>query len=173
MPLTLKKGEIVVAVLKNQSYSKDIVKIASQLCTKCKATVYVSLNRPYGPLTSSLKKSKVDTSKILFIDGISKSAGQEVKEDNCLLIESAGALTKISLVVNKAVKTGKFDGLVFDSLSTLLIYNKKEVVSKFVQSMVNKLRAAKMTVIFTALKGDTETGLLKEISMFVDEVVEM
>lgn len=71
------------------------------------------------------------------------------------------------------MKTGKFDALLFDSLSTLLIYNKKDAVSKFIQSMINKLRTNNMTVVFTALKGDTEKGLLKEVGLFVDEVVEL
>ena len=59
----------------------------------------------------------------------------------------------------------------FDSLSTLLIYNKKETVSKFVHSVVNKIKASNITAVFTALEGDTQSALLKEIGMFVDEVI--
>ena len=70
----------------------------------------------------------------------------------------------------KALGTGKFDGFLFDSLFTLLIYNKSETVSKFVHSLVNKIKTAKATAIFTALEGDVEGSLLKEVGMFVDTV---
>ena len=61
--------------------------------------------------------------------------------------------------------------MLFDSLSTLLIYNNKETVTKFTRTIIGKLKKAGMGGIFTALKGDTEKGLLKEMGMFVDEVV--
>ncbi len=169
----IKKGEIVVLVIPNTSYMSGIMKVTKQICTSNKTTVYVSLNKLYKPLTSKFESAKIDLNKFLFIDGISKSAGQEAPDaKNCLFVHSAGALTELSLNITKAINTGKFDSLVFDSLSTLLIYNKKEVVIKFVQSLVNKLRNKKITTVFAALKGDTEKGLLKEIGMFVDEVVE-
>ena len=171
MTLKLKKGEIVVAVFKNKTYSSDIITAAKKMGSVSGNFIYVSLNKPFKPLTQKLKAGRVNISKILFVDGISKSAGQNVEADNCICVESAGALTKLSLIVTKAINSKKFDGLLFDSLSTLLIYNKKEAVTKFVQSMVNKLRKAKMTGAFTALEGDTEEGLLKDIGLFVDEIV--
>lgn len=132
--------------------------------------IFCFYNISIATLTKNLAKGKVDCTKILFIDGISKSAGQKVSDENCICVESAGALTRISIVVNKAIKTGKFDGLLFDSLSTLLIYNKKEVVVRFVQSLVNTLKKHKMTGVFTLLKGDADKGLLKEVGLFVDAV---
>ena len=137
----------------------------------CLCKFIFCLNRPFQPLTKQLKEGHVDIGKILFIDGISKSAGQDIKEENCICVQSAAALTELSLVVTKAINTGQFNGLLFNSLSTLLIYNKKEAISKFVQTLVNKLRKANMTAIFTALEGDTEKGLLKEVGLFVDDVV--
>mgnify|MGYP003345684083 CR=1 FL=1 len=35
---------------------------------------------------------------------------------------------------------GKFDALLFDSLSTLLVYNKSDIVIKFVRSLINKMK---------------------------------
>ncbi len=171
MTIGMEKGKIVVAVMSNKSYSEKIVSLAKQACDTCSALIYVSLNKPYDPLNASLKKGKVRLDNILFIDGISASAGQKVEAKNCICVQSAGALTQISIVISKAMKAGKFDGLLFDSLSTLLIYNKKDVVVKFVQSMVNKLRKAKYGAVFTILEGDADKGLLNEVGLFVDEVI--
>ncbi len=167
------KEEIVVLVVSNKAYTKEILAISKQLCSSCEPLLYVSLNKLYDSLCRDFKKSNIDLNKFLFIDGISKSAGQAREDaENCLFVQSSGALTELSIVITKALKTGKFKGLIFDSLSTLLIYNQKDAVSKFVHSLVNKLKKQDMTVVFTALQGDTEKGLLKEIGLFVDSVVE-
>ena len=38
-------------------------------------------------------------------------------------------------------------------------------------SVVNKIKSQNMTAVFTALEGDTKSELLKEIGMFVDDVI--
>ena len=87
------------------------------------------------------------------------------------LLELDSALTELSIAIDKTLSTGKFDGFLFDSLSTLLIYNKSAVVGKFVHSLINKIKAAKVTAIFTALEGDTKSDLLKELGMYVDNIL--
>ena len=170
----LKKGEIAVIVVPNSKYTSQLPKIAKHFSNSFDATCYVSLNKPFKTLEPSLKKGGVKTDKFLFVDGITKTAMPDAKPtENCLLISSASALTEISIAVNKVLKTGKFDGFIFDSLSTLLVYNKGKVVGKFVHSLVNKIKSHNMTAVFTALKGDTDSELLKEVDMYVDKVIEI
>ena len=38
--------------------------------------------------------------------------------------------------------------------------------------MVNKIKGSNTTAIFTALKGDTNSALLKEVELYVDKVIE-
>jgi hypothetical protein len=169
----LKKGEIIVLVIPNAKYTAELPKIAKYLSGNFKATAYVSLNKPFETLEKNLKKAKVDLDKFLFIDGITKNANPQAEEkENCMFVKSAAALTNISLLINKTLKTGKFDSLLFDSLSTLLIYNESKIVGKFVHNMVNKIKNTKTTAVFTALKGDTNSALLKEVELYVDKVIE-
>ena len=166
------KGNSAIIVVANNKYTAGILDITKKACTSCGSLIYVSLNRPYEPLTKNLKSKGMNIDKILFIDAISRSAGQEVKDaNNCIYLDSAGALTTISITINKAIKTGKFDGLLFDSLSTLLIYNSKGAIVKFVQSLINNTKKKNITAIFTVLKGDAEKGLLDELGMFADKVI--
>jgi len=168
----LSKGSSAIVVVANNKYTAGILDITKKSCSSCNSLIYVSLNRPYEPLTKNLKGKGVNIDKVLFIDAISRSAGQEVKDaPNCIYLDSAGALTTISITINKALKTGKFDSLLFDSLSTLLIYNSKGAIVKFVQSLINNTKKKKITTIFTILKGDAEKGLLNELGMFADEVI--
>ena len=165
------EGELSVLVISNNTYMKKIGDIAKHLGKNYKAICYVSLNKMYDALDSSLKKQKIDTSRFLYIDGVTKSVKKNVgKEKNCIYISTPQALTELSIAINKVIGSGQFDALLFDSLSTLLIYNKAESVCKFIHTFTNKVRAQNMTAIFTALSSDTETSVLKELGMYVDAV---
>ena len=115
---------------------------------------------------------KINQKKFLIIDGLTKSVNPKATPaDNCMFVSSASALTELSITLNKVAATGKFDGLLLDSLSTLLIYNKPGTVCKCVHSIINKMKAAEITTVFTALEGDTNSQVLKELGMFVDNII--
>jgi len=167
----VQKGKIVVLIIPNEQYTSKMGEISRHFSNTFKATTYVSLNKLLNSLTQSLEESKVDTGKFLFIDGITKSANPNLEEkSNVIYIQSAAALTQMSLTINKALSTEKFEGLLFDSLSTLLVYNKGDVVVKFVRDLINKIKQKNVATVFTALEGDTDSALLKDISMYVDKV---
>ncbi len=124
------------------------------------------------PKIDSLQKAKIPQNKFLFVDSITKSANPKAEDAaNCMYCSSASALTELSLTIDKVIQTGKFDALLFDSLSTMLIYNKPGVVCKFVHNIINKIKAKKITAVFTALEGDTESDVLKNLGLFVDKVI--
>lgn len=167
----VKKGSINVLIIPNEQYSVKMGEISGYFSNTFAATCYVSLNKLLNTLTKNLEDARVDTGKFLFIDGITKSASPKLEEQsNVIYVQSAAALTQLSLTINKALSTGKFDGLLFDSLSTLLVYNKSEVVVKFVRDLINKIKQKNVATVFTALEGDTDSALLKDISMYVDKV---
>jgi len=176
MPLDLKeeigKGQTIVLIIPNEQYTKKIIEITKYFSDNHKSICYVSLNKLFDPLIASFKDAGVDQNKFFFVDAITKSTNPNIKEsDNCIYISSPSSLTELSIAINKVLETGKFEGFLLDSLSTLLIYNKSEVVCKFVHGLINKMKGANATVVFTALKGDTGSILLKDIGMFVDNVL--
>ncbi len=128
----------------------------------------------YGALNKTLQDHGIDTGKFFFVDGITLEAMPEAEEpDNCLFVPSAAALTDISITINQILETGQLESMLFDSLSTLLIYNKEEVVAEFVRDMVGNIRKANCVTIFTSLEGDTESALLKDLGMFVDKIIHL
>ena len=176
MSINLKKevirDQIIVLVIPNEKYSKLIIDVAKFFGDEYKSLCYVSLNKLYDSLTNILKKNNINQDRILFIDGITKSANPNLKEaDNCIYVDSSSALTEISIIIHNVLETGKFESFLFDSLSTLLIYNSSDAVCKFVHNLINKIKSSNTTAIFTALDGDTKSDLLKDISMFVDNVI--
>lgn len=166
------KGQSQILLIPNEEYTASLIEIARFFSHNNKPTCYVSLNKLCQPLRDSLTNARIDTDKFFFVDGITKSANPSAKTfKNCVHMSSASALTEMSIAIDRAMATGGYEGFLFDSLSTLLIYNSPDVVAKFAHSLVNKLSGRGVTAVFTALEGDSETKLLKEMSMFVDKVV--
>jgi len=135
---------------------------------------YITMNKTYLAVKEDLAKDGVDAKNIVFVDAISKTIKQ-VKDridDSCICVSSPAALTEISLAIAEFMRRG-YNHIIFDSLNDLMIYEKKAPVTQFVLSMVNKLREADAYGMFYAVTLDENAGMLKQVGMFVDKVVEV
>ena len=65
------------------------------------------------------------------------------------------------------------DSSILDSLSTLLIYEEPSTVIKFSHSIISAFRSREVKAVLTCLEGDVGSELIKDLSMFVDKVVEL
>ncbi len=167
----IKENDIVLFLISDKRYPESVKDIAAAAAKTFSKICYVSLNKPFDTLVSIFNKSGVDTDKIVFVDcvsgGFKKTGGA-----NVVFVSSPKALTEMDIAIKKALDKEKFQGLVFDSLSTLLVYEEPFTVIKFSHSVISKLRNAKAKGVFLTLKGDIKSELVKDLGMFVDKVVE-
>jgi hypothetical protein len=169
----LEGSEAILLRIKNDSYSRDIMKIIGNLNKKYGGSVYVNLNKIHPSLLKNMKQSKINEKNIFFIDVVTKSTMSDFQEpDNCVCVDSPSNLTGMSIAINEVLKADKFQCMIFDSLSTVLIQNKPPVVANFVKSIINKARSHDTIAVFTILDGETEAALVKKLGMFVDKTVE-
>ena len=167
-----KKGEIDILVISNEQHTNRITEIAKKFSDKFNLTCYVSTNKLYDSLIEDLKEENIPTNKFFFIDAVTRSVNPKAEEGkNCLFVRSPADLTKISLIIDKLLATKKVGGLIFDSLSTLLIYNKNKIVSKFVHNLINKIKKYNVSATLAVSKGDESTQLLDELSVYGDNII--
>ncbi len=138
--------------------------------------VYVTLNKPYETIERILKKEKVDTRMVIFIDAVTKTAGGELKKTkNCLYIGNPERLSDISIAMDQAVRAipvnEKF--VLFDSLSTLLLYNNSETVAQFVHFLAGKMRVWKIKGIIISLEKGADKELIEKLTQVCDIVLEL
>jgi hypothetical protein len=166
----LGQHQTLLFMVPSTDYNKDIVAIVKKL----KGNIcYVTLNKTFDSLKEEFKKAKIKTENIVFIDCISKTIKSVPDQtEGCYFISSPGALTEISIAIDRFLRH-KFDYLVFDSLTNMLIYEKRAPVAKFVASLVNKIKATKTKAIFYALSVHEQQALIEETGMFVDKVVNL
>lgn len=168
-----KKHQIIVLIIPNDQYMERIVDVAKEVAVDSQKICYVTLNRPYDSLIETLKSANVDTSKFFFVDGITKTAEAPPSIENCEFVSSPSALTELSLTTSDLLDSQKYDYIIFDSLSTLLVYESEIVVTKFIHFLMSKVRIVGCKAIFTCLKQDADSVLIKDLNMFADKIIEM
>jgi hypothetical protein len=178
MPLNLKKevgsNAIIVLIIPNDTYSECLIEIAKQVGSLYPKTCYVSLNKLYTALFNSFKNNGVNTSGFFFIDGITRSALPTIENTaNFKFVESASALQELGLAINEEISKDSYNALIFDSLSTLQIYNKEDIVTEFTRFMLARLRLSNCVTFLACLEGDTDSKLIKNLGMFSDKMVHL
>lgn len=167
-------GRIIVLVIPEHDYTKRLMGVVKDLTNIFEKVCYVSLNRPYATLLASLKKEGVPTEKLYVVDAITRTAMVPQESDSCSYVSSPGALTELSVAISKVMDDKNCNGyIIFDSLSTLLVYESDTTIAKFVHFLMAKVRVAGCNAIFTVLKQDADSILVKDINMFADKVIDV
>src|SRR3989344_2829940 len=99
--------------------------------------VVVSLAKPAELTLNELKKSKVNTRDILFIDAKEKGSSDQI-----ISISSTSALTELSIAISQLLQAfpNKKRYFLIEGVNILTIHNKTEVVQRFIQFIISKLR---------------------------------
>ena len=173
MPLDIKFEEhgIILSLITNDSYNEELTGLVKQLSRHYRNICYITTNTIYKVLVNDLLKNGIDANKFFFIDGITKTSAQEPeKVENCIFVDAPNSLTDISLNITRFLSLNRFDCFIFDSLSTLLIYDKSPTVTKFVHFLIENFRHYNCSAVFTALESDKDSELIKYIGLFVDKI---
>ncbi|MDI6798686.1 MAG: hypothetical protein QMD12_01660 [Candidatus Aenigmarchaeota archaeon] len=175
---TLPFRGIVLFITNVNNYFRDSVYIIKILVNSLKFDgIYITINKPYQNLIGLLKKNRVDTEKLFFIDCITKTVGGKPEiAENCLFIASPQNLTELGVALSQAMeamkgKPNKF--LLLDSLSTLLIYNNAGTVARFSHFLTTKIRLSKLKGVFIIVEKEMEEKLLITLSEFCDKVIKL
>jgi KaiC/GvpD/RAD55 family RecA-like ATPase len=172
---TFTNGNIALVLVEFKDYATASLNLITYLTEKKNEHgIYVTVNRPFNSLVNILKKNGADTSKLFFIDCITKKAGgSSERKENCLFISSPSGLTDLGIAINEAINSLKKSKifLFVDSVSTLLIYNKAENIAKFSHFLSGKLRTKGLDGILFSIESETDKKLISTISQFCDKVI--
>jgi KaiC/GvpD/RAD55 family RecA-like ATPase len=169
------KDYVALATVDAGKYQKTNLGIIKHLTDKSIPGVYVTLNKPFKTMENVFKGQKIDTEIIIFIDAVTQTAGGDVeKTDKCLFIGSPDNLSDISIAMDQAVRAlpSKDKFVFFDSLSTLLIYNNIETVSRFIHFLASKMRVWKVRGIIVSLRKEQDKALIDALMQFCDVVLD-
>ena len=162
---------ILLSVLRKEYYNESIFELMKGL--KDKKLCYVTLNKPSDSLQRAFSIHNIPINNMFFIDAVSQGIGKGKDKDNTILVSSPFALTELSIAIGETLKTGAFDALLFDSLSTLKLYEMGNSAGRFTSNIMNKIKMEDRKGVFTCLEEDTDSDLIKDSCMNVDKVLNL
>lgn len=137
-----------------------------------KPVIYLNLTNTYNSLVSNLKRDGLKINNILSIDCITQLVrGNVSDQENVLFIKEPNDLTSIGIAISQffdSIPGEKW--LVLYGVSILKIYNKEDIVLRFIQSIFENASAsnAKIVILSTQIKNDS---LIKKMAHFFEKVV--
>jgi len=135
--------------------------------------IIVSASRPYKNLAQLYEKKQIDTSKILFIDSISKSQSVGLEDaGNVLYLDAVSDLTGISLAVKGSMDKINGNKFIFiDSITSMLIHNEPSIFARFIHGILTKMRISGTSGLLISLEKETDKEIRAEIAQLCDKVV--
>jgi KaiC/GvpD/RAD55 family RecA-like ATPase len=113
-------------------------------------------------------------SNVHFIDCYTSTLGRETPQssEKVTVVPGPSALNDISLALNEAMRLaqGKRMRLVFDTLSTFVLYNPRDSIKKFLSVIEGRLRSANATVLYLVDEGVHDKQLLSLIEHGMDGI---
>ncbi|MCQ8893402.1 MAG: hypothetical protein NQU46_02035 [Methanolinea sp.] len=139
--------------------------------------VVITTNQPSAVLRRLYTAEGIELSKVFFIDAITKYAMGRVPEGEvqCRFVNSPSNLTDLGIAITEVLNTlsGEKACLLFDSISTMLIYIPSTHISKFIHFITSKLRLVDASGIFLAVEKGLDPLLLTQLTTYVDGVIDM
>lgn len=132
--------------------------------------LYVTLNTPSKGAVETLKKRTKDVSRLYVIDA---TQNREESDSRHMFLKSANSMVAVSLAITQAISKFKIDFIIFNSVSTFLIYETPDAVSRFMVYMINKMRAQKVSGVFV-MADEPKSNKVEDItSQFADRVIKL
>lgn len=139
--------------------------------------VVITTNQPSAVLKKHYSTDGIDISRVSFIDAITKYALGKIPpgQEDCRFINSPSNLTDLGIAITEVLHSlaGEKTCLLFDSVSTMLIYLPSTNISKFIHFITSKLRLVDAAGIFLAVEKGLDPLLLTQLTTYVDGTIDM
>ncbi|MBN2127619.1 MAG: hypothetical protein JW703_04490 [Candidatus Diapherotrites archaeon] len=179
----LKENKNIILSFKSHSnHKQELINILKSIDSKFNSICFITFNQTAKTLIDELEKNKLNPEKYFFIDSISEEIKSNGSVKNCLSVSSPTSLTELSIAFLKLshqspelteFKTKKIDLILFDSISSLLLYNSEIKTVKFLHYFFNSIKSNNLKSIFIILEEDIQKNVVKEIELFADKVIKI
>jgi len=139
-------------------------------------TIIITTNFPYSVLTKMYTQNEIPLDHVSFIDAVTRNSVGSAENIPGVVrfINNPANLTDMGIAVTEVLKeeSGKKVCIMYDSVSTMLIYLSSENISKFIHFVTNKLRLMDVSGVFLAVEKGLDPLLMSQLTTFVDNVID-
>ncbi|MGB8219437.1 MAG: hypothetical protein WCE46_03530 [Methanoregula sp.] len=139
-------------------------------------TIVVTTNYPYSVLAKMYAQTGIPVDSVSFIDAVTHTSVGSAENIPGIVrfINNPANLTDMGIAITEMLKeqSGKNVCIMYDSVSTMLIYLSSVNISKFIHFVTNKLRLMDVSGVFLAVEKGLDPMLMSQLTTFVDDVVD-
>lgn len=166
------KGKIAILIIPSESYVYVSDEIPVELVKEWGMEgILVSANKPYMTMKEHLQKNGV-LDKLKYLDCASKFVGANPQGENLILLNNPADLVGLTICIRKCI--GNFSRknfLLFDILTTLLIYNTSKNLTMFAHKLGLMLKSKEVTTFFLMVDQENTKEMLMFNSTIADKIV--
>jgi hypothetical protein len=166
------ESKFSLLIIWEKEYFQKIVEMARSMKPNCRIT-YVCLSRPYLDIANELKKNNVDLNGFFFIDILSSHYTKQKQIKNCIFLNEPVGVEDIKKAIKRSYSEGHCT-IIFDTISTLLVFEENFSVVKFAHDLMTEERETDTRAVYIVLKDNLKNGqteLVKDLSMLVDKTI--
>ncbi len=171
----LEQGDLFLVFSNAADLREKNIEIVKTVTESGYYAIIVTSSQPYSVLKKSYEREQINMNSIFFIDTITKYALGHASEDysNVNFLNRPGDLTNIGIAINNQLIIIPEEKVcvIFDSVSTMLIYVSPTNLAKFLHYITNKLRLLEIKGIFLAVNKGLDPEFQVQLSTFVDTVI--
>jgi hypothetical protein len=175
-PQELERNKIFLILTSPGTIRQRNIEVIKEMSALGYHTVVITTNFPYSILTKMYLQSGIPLNSVSFIDSVTrKSAGGAQNTPGIVrYISNPANLTDMGIAVSEVLKeqSGKKVCIMFDSVSTMLIYLSSGNISKFIHFLTNKLRLMDISGVFLAIEKGLDPMLMTQLTTFVDCIID-
>jgi hypothetical protein len=175
-PEDLEKKRIFLILTSSAKSREHNIEIIRDVADLGYHVLVITTNYPWSVLTKLYGEKGVDPSRICFIDAVTHNSIGNVEDIPGVVryVHSPADLTAMGIAVTEVIRehSGEKICIVYDSISTMLIYLSSQNLTKFIHFVTNKLRLLDISGVFLAVEKGLDPQILSQLTTFVDTVID-
>lgn len=138
--------------------------------------IYVTVAKPSQTVDQSFTTAGANTENIFYIDCATALTGMSVKRAGNVVYLKPSDLTDISISLDSIVDempTDRDGILMFDTLSTLMVYNEADTVARFAHALMANIRQWPIRAVVFTIDEETDPVIKSRLTQFSDQLIEI
>ncbi|HXX55154.1 MAG TPA: hypothetical protein VEI81_03585 [Methanoregula sp.] len=172
----LEKKNIFLLLSSPETIRERNIEVIREISGRGYHTIVITTNFPYSILSKLYTQSGILPESISFIDAVTRNSLGSAENIPGVVryINNPSNLTDMGIAVTEVLRehSDKKVCIMYDSVSTMLIYLSSANISKFIHFVTNKLRLMEVSGVFLAVEKGLDPMLMTQLTTFVDRVIE-
>jgi len=160
-------GDSVLVTTSSKHYIDVKFFLLRKLLFKYKKGLYVSINEPVKSLIEDLINQGIKVERLSFVDAVAK---EKFAFKQKVIFSNIEDLTDLQIDILDAVAE-KPEFLIFDAVTTLLLYHSLNDSGKFIHFLIGKLKEEKIRSYFLNVDDLPQNKITEFITQFCDKLV--